>query len=247
VQADDRAASRPATPVTRRAIVFLLALAAVLAAAIAFRGLAGPGAIVASMAHARALVAAHPVSALLVFSLVYTAVTALAVPVVWALSVAAGALFGPWIGLPIAVVSGVTGGTITMLAARYALRDWVEARFPAVVARFDLGVASGGARFLFAARLTPVVPFPLVNLAVGLTRMPVKTFAFVSFVGYLPLTTAYVSAGASLGDVRSPGAALSPGFVAILLALAAAPFAARMLSGRWRAVPSINARPNGPF
>ncbi len=245
--AGERTASWSPMSVTRRAIVFLVAFAAVLTAALAFRGFAGPSAIVASMAHARALVGGHPLLSALVFSLVYTAVTALAVPAVWALSVASGALFGPWIGLPIAVASGLTGGTITMLAARHALRGWVEARFPEVVARFDQGVASGGARFLFAARLAPVVPFPLVNLAVGLTRMPVKTFAFVSFVGYLPLTTAYVSAGASLGDVRSPGAALSPGFVAILLALAAAPFAARMLSGRWGAVPSINARPNGPF
>ena len=219
MQADDRAATRPPTPVTRRAIVFLVALATVLAAAIAFRGLAGPGAIVASIGDARALVAAHRVSAALVFSLVYTTVTALAVPAVWALSVAAGALFGPWIGLPIAVVSGVTGGTITMLAARYALRDWVEARFPEVVARFDPGVANGGARFLFAARLTPIVPFPLVNLAVGLTRMPVRTFAFVSIVGYLPLTIAYVSAGASLGDIRSPSEALSPGLSARFSAL----------------------------
>jgi uncharacterized membrane protein YdjX (TVP38/TMEM64 family) len=227
--------------------VFLATLAAVLAAVIAFRGLAGPGAMVASMAHARALVAAHPLLSVLAFSLLYTAVTALAVPAVWALSVAAGALFGPWIGLPIAVVSGVTGGTITMLAARYGLRDWVEARFSGVVARFDQGVASGGARFLFAARLTPIVPFPLVNLAVGLTRMPVRTFAFVSFVGYLPLTTAYVSAGASLGDIRSPIEALTPGFVAVLLALAAAPFAARMLSGRWGAVPNVSPRPNGPI
>jgi uncharacterized membrane protein YdjX (TVP38/TMEM64 family) len=224
--------------------VFLAALSAVLAAAIAFRALADPGAVVASMAHARALVAEHPLLAALGFSLVYTTVTALAVPAVWALSVAAGALFGPWIGLPIAVASGVTGGTITMLAARYALRDWVEARFPEVVSRFDHGAATGGARFLFAARLTPVIPFPLVNLAVGLTRMPVRTFAFVSFVGYPPLTIAYVSAGASLGDIRSPAESLSPGFVGALLALAAVPFAARILVGRMAGA-RVSPRPQG--
>ena len=142
-------------------------------------------------------------------------------------------LFGPWIGLPIAVASSVTGGTITMLAARYALRDWVEARFPDAVAHLDQGIANGGARFLFAARLMPLLPFPLVNLAAGLTRMPARMFALVSIAGFLPLTFAYVSAGASLGYVRSPAEALSPGFVGALVALAAAPFAARMLFNRW--------------
>ena len=111
----------------------------------------------------------HPVLSALGFALVYAVVTALAVPVVWLLSLSAGALFGPWFGLPIAIASNVVGATIAMLAARYAIRGWVKARFPEAWARFDQGVARGGARFLFAARLTLVIPFALVNLAAGLT------------------------------------------------------------------------------
>lgn len=233
-------ASRPPKALRRRAIEFVAALAAVLVGGFVLRGLAGPGAIAQAISHARAQVDVHPALCALCFSLLYTVVTALAVPVVWVLSVAAGALFGPWIGLPIAVGSGVMGGTITMLAARYALRGWVEARFPETIARFDHGVASGGARFLFAARLTPVIPFALVNLAVGLTQMPARTFALVSAVGCLPLTTAYVSAGASLGAIRSPAEALSPRLLMTFVALAAAPFAAHA----WAAWRSRRRRPS---
>jgi len=174
------------------------------------------------MLEARTLVAQHPVLSALGFSLGYTAIAALAVPVVSAMNVAAGALFGPWVGLPIAVASSVAGATLTMLAARYALRGWVEARFPATVKRFGDGAANGGMAFLFAARLAPVLPFALVNLAAGLTRMRARTFALVSLAGVLPLSTAYVCAGAELSAIDGPISLLRTGVPAALAALAAA-------------------------
>ncbi len=221
-------------------------------AGIALRGLGGPGAVVGAADKARALVAAYPVLSAILFSVVYTALAALAVPAVWAMNVAAGALFGPWIGLPIAVFSSVTGATITMLAARYAFRGWVEARFPATVARLDHGMANGGARFLFAARLMPLLPFPLVNLAAGLTPMPARTFALVSFAAPAADDFAYVSAGASLAHPPEPGRGAVAGIRRYSrCALAAAPFAARMLFGRWarfRASPATErAQSDRPF
>jgi uncharacterized membrane protein YdjX (TVP38/TMEM64 family) len=231
VQADEVSASLRPNAFNRNAVALGAAIAVILVAAFAARGLAGPG-VIAAMMQAQALVVAHPFLSALGFALVYTTVAALAVPVIGAMNVTAGALFGPWVGLPIAVAASVTGATITMLAARYAFRGWVEARFPATVAHLDHRMTNGGARFLFAARLVPLLPFPLVNLAAGLTPMPARIFALVSLAGVLPLSFAYVSTGARLASVRSPAEALSPGFVALLVALSAAPFAARLLRNR---------------
>jgi uncharacterized membrane protein YdjX (TVP38/TMEM64 family) len=222
----------------RRAAAFVAALAAVLFAAFALSSHIDAAAVAATASQARTLVVAHPLLSALGFAIVYTSVAALAVPIVWVMNVLTGALFGPWIGLLIAIASSVAGATITMLAARYALRGWVEARFPSIATRLGDGAGGGGARFLFAARLAPMVHFPLVNMAAGLTPMPARTFALVSLAGMLPLSFAYVSAGAELGAIRSPADVLSPGFVGALLALVAAPFAARSLfksRGRVRA------------
>ncbi len=226
------ASPRPAA-FPRRAAAFVAALAAVFVAAFALSGRFDPAAVAATTSQARMLVVAHPFLSALGFAIVYTSIAALAVPIVWVMNVLSGALFGPWIGLPIAIASSVAGATITMLAARYALRGWVEARFPSIAGRLGEGAGNGGARFLFAARLAPMVPFPLVNMAAGLTPMPAGTFALVSLAGMLPLSFAYVSAGAGLAAVSSPADVLSPGLVAGLLALAAAPFAARILFN-WR-------------
>ena len=112
-------------------------------------------------------------------------------------------------------------------------RDAVEARFPDFVARVNRGVARDGARYLFAARLTPLVPFFAINLGVGLTRMRVSTFVLVTLVGALPIVVLYVAAGQQFASIAAPQDILSARIVVALIALAAAPFAAKGL-GAWR-------------
>ncbi len=175
---------------------------------------------------ARTFAALHPAFAAAAFSVVYVVVAALAVPIVALMTIAAGALFGPWLGVPLAVASSAVGATITMLVARYALRDWVEARFPQLKRRFD-GRRGDAAALLFAARVTPALPFALVNVAAALSRMPALTFALVSAAGALPLAAIYVSAGVTIGAAPSPADILSPRLVALLALAGAAPLIGR--------------------
>ncbi len=180
----------------------------------------------AAAAAARAFAALHPVLAAGGYSMAVVVVAALAIPVVAPMTVAAGALFGPWLGVPIAVASSVAGATLAMLLARYCLRDWVERRFPDLARRFHADGA-GGTAFLLAARLTPVVPFALVNAAAGASRMPARTFAAVSAAGALPLAAVYVCAGATIGAARNPADLVSPRLFALLTLAAAATLLAR--------------------
>ena len=199
----------------------------------AFAALPHGGVTFASAAaDARAFAAHHPTHAAAGFSLAYVILAALAVPVVGAMTIAGGALFGPWLGVPLAVASGVAGATIAMLVVRHSLRQGVEARFPHLKAWLDGGADGHGAALLFAARVTPVMPFALVNVAAGISRMPARTFALVSAAGALPLAAIYASAGATLGAAGSPADLLTPRF-AVLLALAGAtPLAGRVCAGR---------------
>ncbi len=123
------------------------------------------------------------------------------------MTLAAGALFGPWLGVPLAVASGVAGATIAMLVARH------------VVARRGRGALSahltawldGGARRsrrrapVRGPRLTPVMPFALVNVAAGLSRMPARTFAARLGRGRSAAGGDLRFAGATLGAAGSPG------------------------------------------
>lgn len=64
-----------------------------------------------------------------VYSISYVAMAALSLPGAGMMSLAGGALFGFWIGVPIVLLSATLGATLAFLAARYLFRDWVEHYF----------------------------------------------------------------------------------------------------------------------
>ena len=66
----------------------------------------------------------------------------------------------------------------------------------------------------------------------GLTRIPTRTFALVTWIGMLPATILYVNAGTDLGQIESPADVLTPRVMGTLLLLACLPVAARLLSHR---------------
>jgi pyruvate/2-oxoglutarate dehydrogenase complex dihydrolipoamide dehydrogenase (E3) component len=100
--------------------------------------------------------------------------------------------------------------------------------------RIDNGVQRDGARYLFALRLVPIVPFFVVNLAMGLTQMKPATFAWVSWLGMLPVTILYVNAGSKLAAVRSAGDLVNWPLLSALVAAALFPFAAKGVLERRR-------------
>jgi len=185
------------------------------------------------LAAARGWIASHSSIAALSFVTVYVTVTGLSLPGATALTLIGGSLFGLLAGTLLVSFASVIGATIGMVVARYFLRDFIEQRFPDAVAKIDSGVAMDGARYLFALRLIPVIPFFLVNLAMGLTRMPVLTFAWVSQLGMLPGTVVYVNAGQQLASIESAGDILSLRIILAFAALAALPFVAKAGNAWW--------------
>lgn len=137
-------------------------------------------------------------------------------------SLAAGAIFGPWWGTAIAVTAVVAGDSLSFLLARYVVRDWVEAKLGRQAERANEGVKRDGAFYLLALRLMAVVPYPVVNLTMGLTRLPLRLFAPVSLAGLLPIIFLYVQAGTQLpkiegiSDIYTPRMLVTLGLIGIL-------------------------------
>ena len=125
----------------------------------------------------------HPVTAAAAFAVAYVGVAALGVPAVAAMTVAAGALFGSWVGAPLAIASKAAGATIAMLVARHVLRDRIAARLPGLALRFEAAAGADGAALCSPRVSRHSLPFALVNLAAGLSPMPARTFAAVTAAG----------------------------------------------------------------
>lgn len=162
-----------------------------------------------------------------------TAAMAFSIPgSVLTFALAAGAIFGLAWGIPIVLIAVVVGDSLAFLAARYLFRDWVEKRFAKQAAAMQRGIERDGAYYLFAMRLAAVIPFFIVNLTIALTRMPLRTFAPVSFLGLAPITAIYVNAGTQLASIESPGDVISLPLLASLGLLGIVPIVLKFMMKR---------------
>jgi pyruvate/2-oxoglutarate dehydrogenase complex dihydrolipoamide dehydrogenase (E3) component/uncharacterized membrane protein YdjX (TVP38/TMEM64 family) len=180
------------------------------------------------------LVEANPVLAIAGFLLVYVATTALSLPGATILTLAGGAIFGLAFGTVIVSFASVIGASLAFLSSRYVLRDWVKRRFGQRVEAIDRGIDADGPFYLLSLRLIPAFPFFLVNLAMGLTKIRLPTFALVSQVGMLPGTLVFVNAGTQLAGIESTGDILSPGLIGSFVLLGLFPLLAKWALGLLR-------------
>ena len=161
------------------------------------------------------------------FSVIYVLISALSLPGAAILTLTAGAIFGPVMGIPLVSLSSTLGATLSFLISRFLLKNWVEKTFPDQLGTINKGVEREGGFYLFTLRLIPAFPFFLVNTLTGLTRMKTVPFFFVSMMGMLPGTILYVNAGRQLSRIQSPDDILSLPLLSSLALLGILPLAAK--------------------
>ncbi|WP_020675174.1 FAD-dependent oxidoreductase [Geopsychrobacter electrodiphilus] len=171
--------------------------------------------------------ATHRLMSLAAYFILYVVVTALSLPGAAVMTLAGGALFGFWPALVVVSFSSSLGATLAFLVSRFLLRDWVQARFGERLQAVNAGVAREGAFYLFSLRLVPLFPFFVINLVLGLTPMPARTFYWVSQIGMLAGTAVYVNAGTQLGQINSLAGILSPGLLLSFVLLGLFPLIAK--------------------
>jgi pyruvate/2-oxoglutarate dehydrogenase complex dihydrolipoamide dehydrogenase (E3) component/uncharacterized membrane protein YdjX (TVP38/TMEM64 family) len=170
------------------------------------------------------------------FFAVYVAVTAVNIPGAAVMTLIGGALFGLLQGTIIVSFASTIGATLAFLLSRYLLRDFIERRFANAVARINKGIDTDGPFYLFTLRLIPVFPFWMINMAMGMTRLRVTTYFWVSQLGMLPATIVYVNAGTQIGRLESLSGILSPQLIGSFALLGLFPLLAR------KAIAGFNAR-----
>ena len=176
-----------------------------------------------------ALYQQHPVLVPAVFFGLYVLVTALSLPGATILTLAAGAFFGLVGGTVLVSFASTLGATLAMLAARTILRDSMEQRFGKKLAEVNKGIDKEGAFYLFTLRLIPAIPFFVLNLVMGLTRIKTWTFFWVSQIGMLAGTVVYVYAGTEIGRIDSLRGILSPGLLGAFVVLGLFPLVTKKL------------------
>lgn len=142
------------------------------------------------------------------YMVIYVAATVLFIPGS-ILTMAAGFLYGVSGGMALVVPAAIVGATLAFLLGRSVARDAVAERvattrwFRAV----DDVTGSDGFKIVLLLRLSPVVPFSLINYALGVTKVRTRDYVVASAIGILPGTLLYVY----LGSVVTTAAQLLKG------------------------------------
>ena len=144
------------------------------------------------------------------FALLYIAAAVTMAPA-FVLTVAAGALFGVWRGSALVFVSALIGACASYAVARSLTRtrffSWLlRDRRVAIVRR---AVAGQGPWVQFLLRLSPIVPYVLLNYALGLSHVRFRDF-LVACVGMIPAIMMYAYYGKVVGDVAKLAAGVEP-------------------------------------
>jgi dihydrolipoamide dehydrogenase len=184
-----------------------------------------------SMGELRAWYVDNPLLAGILYFALYVGVTALSVPGAAIMTLAGGALFGFWYALFLVSFASSIGATLAFLVSRLLLRDWVQEKFGRQLRAFNAGFEKDGAFYLFSLRLVPIFPFFVINLLMGLLPIKAWRYYWVSQLGMLPATAAYVNAGTQLGELESASGIISPGLLLSFVLLAVFPLLAKWLLG----------------
>ena len=121
-----------------------------------------------------------------------------------AFTLAAGLLFGPVLGVPLAVVASTISAVIALLLVRAA--GWQFSRLvrhPRVDS-LDARLRERGWPTIVSMRLIPAVPFSVMNYAAGASAVRVLPYTLASLVGLIPGTVAVVILGDALTGNVSP-------------------------------------------
>lgn len=152
----------------------------------------------------------HSVTAVALFITGYCLLVAVSLPGAVLMTLAGGFLFGSLLGTIYVNLGATSGATLAFLAARYLLRDWVEARFGSRIGAIQEGFSKNAFSYLMTLRLIPLFPFFLVNLVSGLTRVSLATYVTATAIGIIPGSFVYAYAGRQLGTINSLKEIASP-------------------------------------
>lgn len=137
------------------------------------------------------------------------------------LAAAGGLLFGFKTGFVISWLGALAGACLAYWVCRWADTGWLASK---IQKRFGYDVRKVDSEFAFwtiiIARVIPVVPTPIINVAAALGEVPFWNFFLSSAIGKIPSAVLYTGLGICLFQTRDIKLALT--IMGVILALVVA-------------------------
>ncbi len=140
-------------------------------------------------------------------------------PLVAALTIVGGALFGIFKGILFVNIGATAGAVVSFYIYRYFLADAVEYMYPKQLASFNRSMEKYGSLFLLVIHFVAVIPLFLINALAAISNVSLATFSWTSSLGIIPASFIFAFAGSQLNSITSVEDILSPWVIAAFLLL----------------------------
>ncbi len=135
------------------------------------------------------------------FVVIYIFIVLLILPASW-LSIAAGYLYGTYLGSVIVFISAFIGASLSFFISKRFLSkkalDMIN-KYPKLSLLENI-IQKGGLKLIVLTRLSPLFPFSILNYFYGLNNITYKDFS-ISLMCIIPGTFLYCSVGSLLNDL----------------------------------------------
>lgn len=135
------------------------------------------------------------------FCLIYVFVVICLIPGGVILTILAGFLFGNWLGSFIVLVSASLGAVALVFIVRLGLGDFVHKKMGQKLQFMEQAFQRNAFFYILSLRLLPIIPFFLINLAVGVFNIRIRDFFWATFLGISPATLIYANIGTNLAEL----------------------------------------------
>lgn len=158
----------------------------------------------------------------IIYTLIYFICVALSLPIATVLTLLAGIVFGPFLGTTIVVIGATLGATGIFLAVKKATNNKSlldKYKNSKSLLTLQKNIKQDAANFLLFARLVPIFPFVLVNIAPATVGVKLSTYIWTTFIGIIPGSFVYTYLGHQSGRLENISDLVSPEMISALVLL----------------------------
>jgi uncharacterized membrane protein YdjX (TVP38/TMEM64 family) len=138
---------------------------------------------------------------MLLFILCYVVATVILIPGL-ILTLGAGAIFGIWKGFLLVSIASTIAASAAFLLGRQLAGKWFLSKIGhnSRMNALKGAIESEGWKIVILARLSPLIPYTMLNYMFSLTSLRFSHYVIASWLGMIPVTFVYVYIG-SLGSL----------------------------------------------
>jgi uncharacterized membrane protein YdjX (TVP38/TMEM64 family) len=162
----------------------------------------------------------HYLLAPALFVLIYIVDILFALPTAALLTVVGGFLFGTPVGAILSVIGATIGATLLFWITRFLLGKQLQERYHERLIKINQEIHHNGVYYIIILRLLPFVPFFIVSVLMGLTRISTWTFIWTTLLGIIPSSVLYALAGEQLQTITSLNDIFSARIMALFFLMA---------------------------